>query len=63
MFVMASMALLCTGGAIFCARFLIALCMEREPGRIDYWVRRPLGSGIDTMAELQRSKKQLPRAA
>jgi hypothetical protein len=63
MFVMASMALLCTGGAMFSMRFLIALCQEREPRRFDYWVRRQLGSGTDTMAELQQSKKQVLRSA
>ena len=63
MFVMAFMALLCTGGAMFCMRFLIALCKECEPSRIDYWARRQLGSGTDTMAELQQSKKQVPRPA
>ncbi len=31
MFVMAFMTLLCTGGAMFCVRFLVALCKEREP--------------------------------
>ena len=43
---------------MFCVRFLVALCKEREPRRIGYWVRRRLGSGTDTMAELRQSKKQ-----
>src|SRR6266403_2006288 len=29
MFVMAFMTLLCTGGAMFCVRFLVALCKAR----------------------------------
>jgi hypothetical protein len=48
---------------MFSMRFLIALCQEREPRRFDYWVRRQLGSGTDTMAELQQSKKQVLRSA
>jgi hypothetical protein len=63
MFVMAFMTLLRTGGAMFCVRFLVALCKEREPRRIGYWVRRRLRSGTDTMAELRQSKKQVSRAA
>ncbi len=63
MFVMAFMALLCTGGAMFCMRFLIALCKGREPSRIAYWFRRQLGSGTDPMAELRQSKAQISRAA
>ena len=29
MFMMAFVTLLCTGGAMFCVRFLVALCKER----------------------------------
>jgi hypothetical protein len=46
MFVVAFMTVLCTGGAMFCVRFLVALYKEREPHPIGYWVRRRLGSGI-----------------
>lgn len=56
-FVMAAMTVACTGGAVFCVRFLVALCKEREPRRIGYWVRLRLSSGTDTIAELHQYKK------
>ncbi len=63
MFVVALMTLLCMGAAMFCVRFLVALCKEREPRRMGDWIRRRLGSGTNTMAELRQSKKRVPRAA
>jgi hypothetical protein len=63
MFVLALMTVLCTGGAMFCVRFLIALCKWREARRIGYRVRLRLGSGTDTVAELQQCKKPVTRAA
>jgi hypothetical protein len=62
-FVMALMTVLCTGGAVFCMRFLVALCKEREPRRIGFWVRLRLGAGTDTIAELHQGKKPVTRAA
>ena len=63
MFVMAFMTLLCTGGAMFCVRFLVALCKECKPRRIGYWVRLRVGSGEDAIAELRQRKKPVTRAA
>jgi hypothetical protein len=57
------MTVLCTGGAVFCVRFLVALCKERERRRIGYWVRLRLGSGTDTIAEVQQRKNPVARAA
>jgi len=62
-FVMTAMTLLCTGGVVFCVRFLVALCKESEPRRIGYWVRLRLVSGTDTIAELQQCKNPVTRAA
>jgi hypothetical protein len=62
-FVMAVMTVLCTGGAAFCVRFLVAVCKEREPRRIGYWARLRPDSGAHSIAELQRCKKPVTRAA
>ena len=57
MFVMPVMTVLCTAGIAFYVRFLVALCKECKPRRIGYWVRLRLGSGEDTIAELQQRKR------
>jgi len=61
-FVMALMTVLCTGGSVFCVRFLIALCNERKPRQVGYWVRLRLGSDADTISELH-GDKPVKRAA
>ena len=63
MFVMAAMTVFCTAGIAFYARFLVALCKECKPRRIDYWARMRLASGEDATAELQERKKPDTRAA
>ena len=63
MFVIAAMTVLCTAGIAFYVRFLVALCKECEPRRIGYWVRIRLGSGEDTIVELQARRKPVTRAA
>ena len=63
MFVTVVMTVLCTAGIAFYVRFLVALCKERKPRLIGYWVRLRLGSGEDTIAELQERKKPVTRAA
>jgi len=57
MFVTGLITVLCTAGIAFYVRFLVALCKECTPRRIDYWVRLRLGSGEDAIAELQQRKK------
>ena len=57
------MTVLCTAGIAFYVRFLVALCKERKPRLIGYWVRLRLGSGEDTIVELQERKKPVTRAA
>ena len=59
MFVMPVMTVLCTAGIAFYVRFLVALCKECKPRRIGYWVRLRLGSGEDTIAELQQTLKKI----
>jgi hypothetical protein len=61
-FVMALMTVLCMGGSVFCVRFLIALCNERKPRQVGYWVRLRLGSDTDTVSELH-GNKPVKRAA
>lgn len=63
MFVTAVMTVLCTTGVAFYARFLVALCKERKPRLIGYWVRLRLGSGEDAIAELPERKRSVARAA
>jgi hypothetical protein len=63
MFVMAVMTVLCTASIAFYVRFLVALCKECKPRPIGYWVRLRLGSGEDTIAELQERKVPVTRAA
>jgi len=63
MFVTVVMTVLCTAGIAFYVRFLVALCKERKPRLIGYWVRLRLGSGEDTIVELQERKKPVTRAA
>ena len=63
MFVMAVMTVLCAAGVTFCLRFLLALRTECKPRRIGYWVRLRLGSGEDTIAELQQGERPVTRAA
>jgi hypothetical protein len=63
MFVTAVMMVLCTAGAAFYLRFLVALCKERTPCSIGYWVRLRLGSREDTIAELSEHKKTVTLAA
>jgi hypothetical protein len=63
MFVTPVMTVLCTAGIAFYTRFLVALCKERKPRLFGYWVRLRLGSGEDTIAELQDRKQPVPRAA
>ena len=63
MFVTGLITLLCTAGIAFYVRFLVALCKEWEPRRIGYWVRLRLGSGENTISELQERKKPVTRAA
>jgi len=63
MFVTAVMTVLCTAGIAFYVRFLVALQKECKPRSIGYWVRRRLGSGQDTIAELPERKTPVTRAA
>jgi hypothetical protein len=63
MFVMAAMTVLCTASIAFYVRFLVALCKECKPRPTGYWVRLRLGSGEDTIAELQERKEPVTRAA
>ena len=63
MFVMPVMTVLCSAGIAFYVRFLVALYKECKPRRIGYWVRMGLGSGEDTIAELQQGKRPVTRAA
>jgi hypothetical protein len=63
MFLKAVMTVLCTAGAAFYLRFLVALCKERKLGSSGYWVRLRLGSGDGTIAELPERRKPATRAA
>lgn len=62
MFAMAVVTALCVAGVAFCVRFMVALCKEREPRLVGYWLRPRLGS-TDTIAELQQCKNPVTRAA
>jgi hypothetical protein len=53
---------LCAAAIAFYVRFLIALCTECKPRLIGYWVR-VLGSGEKTIAELEKRKQTVSRAA
>ena len=63
MFVTAVMTMLCAVGVAFNMRFLVALCKERKPHSIGYWVRLRLVSGEDTIAELPERRTPVTRAA
>jgi hypothetical protein len=63
MFVKTVVTVLCTAGIAFYVRFLVALCTECKPRSAGYRVRLRLGSGEDTIAELQERKKPVARAA
>ena len=63
MFLKIVITLLCAAGIAFYVRFLVALCQECKPRSVGYWVRLRLGSGEDTVAELQEQGKPLTRAA
>jgi hypothetical protein len=63
MFLKAVMTVLCTAGAAFYLRFLVALCKERKLRSGGYWVRLRLGSGDGTIAELPERRKPATRAA
>ena len=63
MFVTGVMTVLCTAGIAFYVRFLVALCKECKPRRIDYWVRLRLSSGENAIAELQERRESVTRAA
>ena len=63
MVVTAIMTTLCTVGVAFYLRFLVALCKERKPRLFGYWVRLRLGSGENTIADLQEWKQPVTRAA
>jgi hypothetical protein len=63
MFVITVLTVLCTAGVAFYVRFLVALCKERRPRRIGHWVRLRLGSREGTIAELQRPRRPVTRAA
>ena len=62
-FVSAAMTVLCMVATAFYVRFLVALFKECPPRVTGYWVRLRLGSGEDTLAEVQERRKPLPRAA
>ena len=63
MFLKTVMTLLCTAGIAFYVRFLVALCKERQPRSIGYWVRLRLGSGQPTIAEMPKRGTPVTRAA
>ena len=63
MFAMEVMTLLCVAGIAFSVRFLVALCQEQPPHRIDYWVRLQLGSASDPLDEEQQQEQPVTRAA
>jgi hypothetical protein len=63
MFVTGLMTVLCAAGIAFYVRFLVALCQECKPRRIDYWVRLRLGSGENATAELPPRREPVTRAA
>jgi hypothetical protein len=54
---------LCAATIAFYVRFLVALCTERKPRWIGYWVRLRFGSGKRTIAELEKREKPVTRAA
>jgi hypothetical protein len=63
MFIAAVTTALCIAGVAFCVRFLLALCNEASRGRVTYWAVLRLAPGEGVIAELQRGKKPLTRAA
>ena len=63
MFIAAVTMALCVGGVAFCVRFLLALCKEPSRGRVTSWTVLRLGPGEGVIAELQRGKKPVTRAA
>ena len=63
MFVHAVMAAMCVVAVAFYLGFLVGLFRECPRRVTGYWVRLRLGSGEDTLAELQERSKPVRRAA
>src|SRR5258707_5493460 len=63
MFLKTVMMLLCTAGAAFYMRFLVALWKDRRPHSGGYWVRLRFDSGEGALAELPEQRQPVSRAA
>jgi hypothetical protein len=63
MFIAAVTMALCVAGVAFCVRFLLALCKESSRSRVTCWTVLRLGPGEGLIAEPQRGKKPVTRAA
>jgi hypothetical protein len=55
--------LLCTAGIAFNLRFLVALCKDRKPRLLGYWVRLRLNSSEGAIAEPRERTRSVTQVA